>query len=106
MKLCVYPEAPILPEVNNLPAERLPVDRQTEMGEMMMMGLRLVQEGVSESNFLERFGGDLDQVFGSEINRLVRMGLLEWVSGISEGRNLRLTKPGRLLGNRVFREFI
>lgn len=77
------------------------VDRQAEIGEMMMMGLRLVQEGVSDGDFRERFGEGLDQVFGPQIQRLSRQGLLEW-----SGDRLRLTPHGRLLGNRVFVEFV
>jgi coproporphyrinogen III oxidase-like Fe-S oxidoreductase len=83
-------------------AER--IDRQTEMGEVMMMGLRLVQEGVRRQAFLERFGESLEQAFGAQIDRLIGLGLLEW--GGDPPDCLRLTKRGRLLGNQVFVEFI
>lgn len=77
------------------------IDRQTEMGEVMMLGLRLIQEGVSRQVFCERFGKTMDEVFGMQIQKLVQQGLLEWA-----GDTLLLTPRGRLLGNRVFREFI
>jgi len=83
-------------------AER--IDRQTEMGEVMMMGLRLVQEGIRRQAFLERFGESLEGVFGAQIERLLGLGLLEW--GGEGAACLRLTKRGRLLGNQVFVEFI
>lgn len=80
-------------------AER--VDTQREMGETMMMGLRLVREGVSQAGFAQRFGSTLEQVYGSSIVTLQRRGLLESVAD-----TLRLTQQGRLLGNQVFMEFV
>ena len=81
-----------------------PVDRQAEIGETMMMGLRLVQEGVSAEGFRNRFGQNLDQVFEKEIEELISIGLLEW-DGVSQ-ECLRLTQRGRLLGNQVFMRFL
>jgi oxygen-independent coproporphyrinogen-3 oxidase len=70
----------------------------------MMMGLRLVDEGVSAANFKARFGEPLGLVFQSQIERLVKQRLLEWAG--TGGDRLRLTPGGRLLGNQVFMEFI
>lgn len=78
-----------------------PIDRSAEIGETMMMGLRLVQEGVSDAAFRARFGQPLTDLFAPQIERLKSLGLLEW-----HGDRLRLTRRGRLLGNRVFVEFI
>jgi oxygen-independent coproporphyrinogen-3 oxidase len=80
------------------------VDRQTEIGETMMMGLRLVQEGVSARAFSQRFGQELAEVFGDQIERLTRLGLLEWAGEKSDC--LRLTPQAYLVGNQVFVEFI
>jgi oxygen-independent coproporphyrinogen III oxidase len=88
---------PIGPAVS----EARPIDLMTEMQETMMVGLRLVQEGVSMNQFVQRFNQPLETVFGEPINRLTGQGLLEQVDGC-----LRLTKHGRLLGNRVFMEFV
>jgi oxygen-independent coproporphyrinogen-3 oxidase len=71
-----------------------------EMGETMMMGLRLVN-GVSDARFRARFGVGLADVFGGALARLSDLGLLEW-----DGQTARLTPRGRLLGNWVFREFV
>lgn len=77
------------------------VDRTEEMGEVMMMGLRLIQEGISDNGFKQRFGLRLMEVYGTQVETLKKKGLLEW-----QGERLRLTPAGRLLGNQVFIEFI
>lgn len=69
-----------------------------------MMGLRLVQEGVSQGRFESCFGRSIEAVFGVEIERLARQGLVEWTD--FPEKVLRLTKGGVLLGNRVFQEFV
>ena len=89
------------------------------MADFMIMGLRLTREGISRHRFASRFGLDLRDIFQMQIAELVRLGLLEWAAAtddlvISESSAapeaerdiLRLTKRGRLLGNRVFREFV
>lgn len=70
------------------------------LGETMMLGLRL-HEGVSAGTFGERFGRDLAEVYGTELDELQALGLLEW-----DGRLARLTARGRLLGNQVFERFL
>ncbi len=84
---------PVVEEVEEIPLG-------LEMGETMMMGLRLV-EGVSDTRFRARFGMGLMEVFGAEVSRLAGQGLLGW-----DGQTARLTPRGRLLGNWVFREFV
>jgi oxygen-independent coproporphyrinogen-3 oxidase len=78
-----------------------PVDATREMGETMMMGLRLVDEGVSKDDFSRRFGASLDTIYGPQIQRLQGLSLLE-----EAGNALRLTERARLLGNQVFMEFV
>jgi oxygen-independent coproporphyrinogen III oxidase len=80
------------------------IDRQAEIGETMMMGLRLTRTGVADSAFRQRFGSSLEETFGPQIERLMRVGLLE--NAGTQGDLLRLTTRGRLLGNQVFVEFI
>lgn len=77
------------------------IDREQEMAETMMMGLRLTQEGVSKTRFKDRFGESIEKIYSSEIDELMEAALLEWHRGC-----LRLTKTGRLLGNQVFRRFV
>jgi oxygen-independent coproporphyrinogen-3 oxidase len=80
------------------------IDDKRAMGETMMMGLRLVQEGVGREPFSRRFRRELDEVYGPQIDFLQKRGLLETVNG--ERDAIRLTKNARLLGNQVFIEFI
>lgn len=77
------------------------IDGRLAMGETMMLGLRLVQEGVSDARFAARFGLSLDEAFGREIAFLADRGLLEKLR-----ERVRLTREGRLLGNQVFAEFL
>jgi oxygen-independent coproporphyrinogen-3 oxidase len=88
------------------------------MSEFMMTGLRLTQEGVSEEEFQERFGQSLREVYGKEIEELLKLGLIESRPVRAErsgarrhevearGEGFRLTKHGRLLGNQVFLRFV
>jgi oxygen-independent coproporphyrinogen-3 oxidase len=77
------------------------IDRALEMGETLMLGLRLIEDGVERARFQDRFGVELDQIYGATIEQLVEQGLLE-----SDAERIRLTARGRLLGNRVFAEFL
>jgi oxygen-independent coproporphyrinogen-3 oxidase len=77
------------------------IDRALEMGETLMLGLRLIEEGVERARFKDRFGVELDEVYGATIKQLIEQGLLE-----STAERIRLTVKGRLLGNRVFAEFL
>jgi oxygen-independent coproporphyrinogen-3 oxidase len=82
-------------------AERETINRTLEIGETLMLGLRLIDEGVDRARFADRFGVELDDIYGSIIARLVDQGLLEVMPD-----RIRLTPRGRLLGNRVFGEFL
>ena len=81
-----------------------------DMQETMMTGLRLTGEGISSTEFRQRFKLDLLDVFGREIEDLIHLDLLEWVDAALPGgrkdQRLRLSKRGRLLGNQVFMRFV
>lgn len=81
--------------------ETTAVTLDDEMNETMMLGLRLTTEGVSAAQFHARFGVGLDERFGRALRHLRELGLLAW-----DEAGVRLTPAGRLLGNRVFREFV
>ena len=82
-------------------AESEPISRRLEMGETMMLGLRLLEEGVRFDQFSSRFGVDMYDVYREKIERLAEMGLVE-----VDARRLRLSRQGRLVGNRVFVAFL
>lgn len=100
---CKNPTADPFP---NGPATRrsISVDHHTQMQEWMMVGLRLTQEGVSVKNFQDRFGEEMEIIFGREILKLLQSGLLEWIG--DDDRRLRLTQRGKLLGNQAFMQFV
>lgn len=72
-----------------------------QMGETMMMGLRLLQEGVSDEQFTARFGRGLMAVYPDPITRFVDGGFLEWHHG-----RLRLTPRGTFISNQIFQAFL
>lgn len=81
------------------------IDRDTEMDETLMTGLRLLREGVSDAIFSARFGVPLRAVYGREMDELGRLGLLE-IKTSGGADVLRLTRRGWLLGNQVFMRFL
>ncbi len=77
------------------------IEAELSMGETMMLGLRLPAEGVSRSGFQDRYGVELDQVFGHQIDQLTGWGLLENLDD-----RVRLTRRGLMVGNQVFLRFL
>jgi oxygen-independent coproporphyrinogen-3 oxidase len=71
-----------------------------DIAEYMFLGLRRT-EGVSEADYLARFGEDMRARFGKEIESLTDEGLLESAAGA-----LRLTETGVDVSNRVFVAFV
>jgi len=77
------------------------LDLPAVMAETMILGLRLVQEGVRCADFRQRFGRDVRDVYGAQLAELQELGLLE-----IDAAAVRLTPRGRLLGNEVFQRFL
>jgi len=80
-------------------------DTLTEMRETMMLGFRLLDDGVDLSAFKQSFSADAELVFSKEIAYLTRRGLIEKVTGGGISR-LRLCKVAVGIANQVFREFV
>jgi oxygen-independent coproporphyrinogen-3 oxidase len=76
------------------------IDDATALSEAIILGLRL-DEGVSQDDIEAHFSIDLYSHFAGEIAELASLGLLE-----QQGRRIRLTPRGRLLGNEVFMRFL
>lgn len=69
------------------------------MSETIMLGLRLVEEGVNRHDFQQRFGADIVTLRHAEVERLTRLGLVE----VDEER-VRLAPSAHLISNRVIAE--
>lgn len=82
-------------------ADSISIDRQTEMNETMLTGLRLVREGVGHGAFRERFGVDLHEVYAKELEELEKRKLIE-----CDEAGVRLTREGRFVSNWVFEKFV
>ncbi|MDO9309340.1 MAG: radical SAM family heme chaperone HemW [Deltaproteobacteria bacterium] len=89
-----------------LAAGRLPrrdqhqLNREDALAEFMFLGLRLA-EGVLADDFEREFGSPLRSVYGTVLDELLRIGLLQQELGA-----LRLTRRGLLLSNQVFARFL
>lgn len=72
-----------------------------EIGETLIMGLRLTEEGICLRSFEARFGVSLLERFGEVLRRFSGQGLVS----ISES-HVRLSPRGKLLSNLIFRELV
>jgi oxygen-independent coproporphyrinogen-3 oxidase len=90
----VFPRTPAISKIT-------PVDREAEMSETIMMGLRLTQEGIKRDVFQERFGVDFVTLHQPVIDKFVRRGLLH-----VDDQQVRLTEQGRFVSNAILRELV
>ncbi|MCM8749108.1 radical SAM family heme chaperone HemW [Thermomicrobiaceae bacterium CFH 74404] len=72
------------------------IDPPTEMAETMILGLRLLEEGISAEAFATRHGRTLEEVYGQELRALAERGLLEW-----DGERVRVSRDRWLLVNEI-----
>jgi oxygen-independent coproporphyrinogen III oxidase len=77
------------------------ISERTAMGETMMLGLRLLEDGVSEQSFARRHHVSLFAQFEPQIAQLTSTGLLE-----ANDHGVRLSRRGALLANAVCVEFL
>ena len=67
----------------------------------MMLGLRLLVDGVNRESFHVRHGRSMEDAFGATVVDLVEIGLLE-----DDGLQVRLTPRGLMLANDVAERFL
>jgi len=84
---------------DNLTAE-VTRERIDAASEFIFLGLRL-NEGISLTEYLNRFDSDLTSRYANEISRLSELGLVQL-----ECDRLHLTPKGMLFSNEVFSEFV
>ena len=89
-----FPRSPATDEAHVL-------DKADEIAETLIMGLRLVKEGIQRDVFSNRFGSDLLDLYPGIFERFAVQGLIE----IRDDR-ICLTQQGRLVSNVVFRELV
>ncbi len=77
------------------------IDERLEMGETMMLGLRLIRAGVARDRFRERFGVDVTDVWPEALRDLQSRGLIELAP-----ERVRLTPRAVLIANEVFAAFL
>ncbi len=77
------------------------IDTRTSMGETMMLGLRLLNEGVTHARFIERYGAPINHTFARELEEGVSKGIIE-----IDAERVRLTERGRFVSNQVMKLFV
>jgi len=77
------------------------ISAQQEMTETMILGLRLLEEGVTFQDFEQRFGESLLSRFGDAVSTYQQLDLLEVTP-----ERVRLTTRGHLLANQVMQAFL
>ncbi|MFA5385250.1 MAG: radical SAM family heme chaperone HemW [Eubacteriales bacterium] len=79
-------------------SEMLPL--RIRMAETVILGLRLLK-GIDLNEFALRFGKRLEEIYPQQIDKFVKLKLIE-----HEGEIIRLTKKGLAVSNQVFVEFV
>ncbi|SDN01266.1 radical SAM family heme chaperone HemW [Sediminibacillus halophilus] len=77
-----------------------PIGLKEQVEEEMFLGLRK-RQGVSIQKFQEKYGREINHLYGDAIEQLKKKGWLTEKSGF-----LQLTSEGLLFGNEVFQEFL
>ena len=77
------------------------IDADTSMAETMLLGLRLLDDGVLSEAFQQRHGVGLDETYGHVIDEMAAVGLME-----RRDDGVRLTQRGLLLANDVIARFL
>lgn len=86
--------------LSGIRAESRRLTEADKMEEFMFLGLRMVN-GVSETEFLQRFGRTMDNVYGRVLDKYVENGLI-----IREGYRYRLSERGMDISNTVLSDFL
>lgn len=74
---------------------------EMERGETMMIGLRLLHEGIGFDDFARRHGQSLEDAFPEQLAMLIDVGLIERLPD-----RIRLTTRGMMIANDVAERFI
>ncbi len=80
--------------------EREELSQNDKMSEFIFLGLRMTC-GVSQKEFLKRFGVDMKKVFEKPLSKFIKMGMIEEEKGI-----FRLSHKAISVANQIMCEFI
>lgn len=89
---------------NRFPAavEIITQEKHVEMQDVMMLGLRMLHEGITENRFRNRFGEDMKTIFRRELRHLERKNLIRW----APDNRLLLAPDKVMVANQAFIEFV
>lgn len=76
------------------------LSKEDKMSEFMFMGLRMTG-GISKSEFLNRFGENMEKVFQKPLSKFIKMGMIE-----EKGDRIQLSKQAISVSNQIMCEFI
>lgn len=77
-----------------------PLTKADKISEFMITGLRMTK-GISTAEFSKRFGADIRDVFGKQLDKFVSLGLM-----CLDGGNYSLTRNGIDVSNSILCEFV
>ena len=80
--------------------EETPISLDEQMSEFVFLGLRC-QDGISLTEFKERFGVSLTDVFAEPIKKYTDWGFL-----VSDGKRLRFSDKGFFVSNTILSDFV
>lgn len=86
--------------INGTPKEIIPLTGEDKISEFMITGLRMTK-GINENIFKNRFGTEIKEKFGKELDKFINLGLMEYKDG-----NYVLTSKGIDISNSVLCEFV
>lgn len=95
-----YQQVSFMPESDSWHEEIELLSEKDLMEEFMFLGLRL-KKGISEQEFMEKFGKTVEEVYQKVLNRLTEEGVLERKNG-----RIRLSEKGTDVANYVMAEFL
>jgi len=72
------------------------LSRQQEMAKAVVLGIKVLPDGVDKKGFMQRFGVSVESVYGQTLARLEAAGVVD-----STSEHLRLTRDGLLFADEV-----
>ena len=82
-------------------SEKIKLTENDKISEFIILGLRLIKEGINTKIFELKFGKSIYDIFGDKIDKFVKLGMLEIC-----GECIRLTHKGSYVSNAVLCEFM